>query len=61
MTTPPTAFTAELEAMICIMSGDFQGARRWVHQVPRDDRAQFAGHCRQLGHLIEETLTQSGD
>jgi hypothetical protein len=59
MTTPPTAFTAELEAMICIMSGDFQEARRWIYQVDRADRPRLAEQCRKLAHLIEQTVTEA--
>lgn len=60
MTTPPTAYTAELETMIAVMSGDFQSARRWLRQVPKADRPRFLGNVRDLLNITEQLINDEG-
>lgn len=60
MTTPPTAYTAELESMIAIMSGDFQEARRWILRIPVADRPEWIGQLRQLIVLAEQVERDGG-
>ena len=57
MTGPPDRYTAELESMIAIMSGDYPEARRWVLRIPAADRKRWLSNLLDLIDVTEQTIT----
>lgn len=54
MTTPPTAYTAELESMIAFMSGDESAALVWISRTDPAKRSQWVSQLRGLADLTEK-------
>lgn len=54
MTTPPDAYTAELESMIAFMSGDESAALVWISRTNPTTRHQWISQLRGLADLTEK-------
>lgn len=56
-TTPPDAFTPELEALIAFMSGDHASARQWLARLDATQREAFRRCLAGLSELMGEGPT----